>query len=244
MINEFQKEKFNNCIGKIYKTNNIKGIGTFQEKTLHKVIKNYYETNEENQEVKVNGYIADIFKNNQIIEIQTRAFNKLVPKLEKYLPDYQVNIIYPIAYQKYISWIDPNSGEEVSNRKSPKKGSFYDIILELYKIKKFLNNPNLKITLLYLNIKELRYLNGWSKDKKRGSSRCNQIPLELIDELELNDYSIFVPEKEKEFTSKEYAKTTKKTIHRAQVILNILCFLDVIEVVGKEKRMNIYKYKK
>lgn len=244
MVSGVKKEKFNNCVGKIYKTNIIKGIGTYQEKTLHKVIKHYYEDNEEYHEQKVNGYIADIFKDNKIIEIQTRAFNKLVPKLENYLKEYPVNIIYPIAYKKYISWIDVDSGEESDSRKSPKTGSYYDIILELYKIKKFLNSKNLKITLLYINIKELRYLNGWSKNKKKGSSRCDQIPLELVDEVELNDYSIFVPDKEKEFTSKDYAKWTKKTLHRSQVILNILVYLDIIEVIRKEKRMNVYKYKK
>lgn len=244
MINDKDKEKFLNCIGKIYQTYKLKGIGTYQEKTLHKVIKNYYEENEELQEIAVNGYVADIKRDNQIIEVQTRAFNKLVCKLDAYLNDYEVNIIYPIAYEKYIAWIDTDTLEEKSVRKSPKTGSIYDAILELYKIKRFLNHPNLKIKLLFINIKELRYLNGWSKDKKKGSSRCNQLPLELIDEIQIDDFSIFVPFKDNEFTSKDYAKITKKTVHRAQVILNILKYLEIIEVIRKEKRMNVYKIKK
>ena len=98
--------------------------------------------------------------------------------------------------------------------------------------------------MLFIDIKELRYLNGWSKDKKKGSHRANQIPINLVDEIILDDYSIFVPSKDIDFTSKEYAKTMKITIHRAQVILNILKYLNIIEVIRKEKRSNIYKYKK
>ena len=54
---------------------------------------------------------------------------------------------------------------------------------------------------------------------------------------------MFVPFNDEEFTSKDYAKKVKKTQHRAQVILNILTYLEVIEVVRKEKRMNVYKIK-
>ena len=36
----------------MYKINNTKGIGTFQEKTLHKVIKNYYDSLNNNKDAK------------------------------------------------------------------------------------------------------------------------------------------------------------------------------------------------
>ena len=244
MITNENKEKFNKIKGNIYRANEYKGIGTYQEKMLHRVIKSYYEEDVTFQEIKVNGYVADIFKNNQIIEVQTRSFNKLVKKLDAFLNDYNVNIVYPIAHYKYISWIDEMTLEEKSIRKSPKVGNITDVILELYKIKQYLKNPNLKITLLFIDLKELRYLNGWSKDQKRGAERCNQIPLQLVDEIVLDDYSIFVPFKEIEFTSKDYAKKLRITIHRAQVILNILKYLEIIEVIRKEKRSNVYKYKK
>lgn len=244
MITAEKKARFTEIIGNIYKTNITKGIGTYQEKTLHKVIKNYYEAKEEYQEVKINGYVADIFKDNKIIEIQTRSFNKLRDKLEVFLKDYKVNIIYPIAYKKYISWLDLETGEEKDFRKSPKTGSIYDCIFELYKIKKYLNHPNLKITLLFIDLKEQRLLNGWNQTKKKGAERFNQIPLELIDEIEINNYNIFIPFKNQEFTSIDYQKAIKRNLHCAQVSLTILNYLDVIEVVRKEKRRNVYRLKK
>ena len=242
MLTEEKKMLFKKCIGNISITSANKSIGTYQEKTLHKVVKNYFENNEENQEIKIGKYVCDILKENKIIEIQTRSFNKLVGKLDYFLKAYEVEIVYPIAHKKYISWLDYNTLEEKDYRKSPKTGSVYDAFKELYKIKKYLNHNNLKITILLIDIKEQRYLNGYSKDKKRGSSRCNQIPLELIDEITLNNYDILVIDKENEFTSKDYAKAIKRNRHCAQIILNILCYLDIIQIVRKERRTNVYKF--
>ena len=232
------KEKFQESINKCIDNTQIKGIGTYQEKTLHKVIKNYYEPNLEFQEIKVDGYICDIVKDDIIIEIQTRSLNKLVKKLEVLLTSRKVIVVYPIPHIKYLTWID--NGEIVSTRKSPKVGSIYDIAKELYKIKWFLNNPNFELTVLLIDLTEYRNLDGYSKDKKRGSTRYDCVPKELYDEITISDYRMFVPFDEP-FTSKEYAKKIKENLSRAQTLLTILQYLKVVEVIGKDKRYNVYK---
>lgn len=241
---EEKKSRFKNIIEETYDKCMINGIGTYQEKTLHKIVKNFYETDINKQEVKVNGFVADILNDNEIIEIQTRAFNKLVPKLNEYLKDYKVNIVYPIPYIKYVCWLD-NGGCLVSERKSPKKGSIYDSIKELYKIKWFLNNPNLKVTLLFINLKEYRNLDGYSKDKKKGSTRFDRVPSELVDEVVIDNLKIFVPyDYDEEFSSKEFAKKIHKPLFQIQTLLNILNYNSIVEVVRKEGKLNIYKLKK
>ena len=232
------KEKFQEAINKCIDNTQIKGIGTYQEKTLHKVIKNYYEPNPIYQEIKVDGYICDIVRDDIIIEVQTRSLNKLVKKLEVILNKRKVKVVYPIPHIKYLSWID--NGEIVSTRKSPKVGSIYDIAKELYRIKWFLNNPNFELTILLIDLIEYRNLDGYSKDRKRGSSRYDRVPSELFNEITISDYRMFVPFDEK-FTSKEYAKKTKQNLSRAQTLLTILKYLGVVEVVGKESRYNVYK---
>ena len=45
-------------------------------------------------------------------------------------------------------------------------------------------------------MEEYRLLNGWSNDKKKGSSRFDRIPMALVEEVEINcpgDYMQFVP---------------------------------------------------
>ena len=92
-------------------------IGVQQEKILHRTIKYYLEKDEQYHEIKVGKMFADIKKDNLIYEIQTAHFNSLRHKLDVFLPDYQVKVVYPIAYNKTIHLI--NSLGEISIRKSP-----------------------------------------------------------------------------------------------------------------------------
>ena len=45
------------------------GIGTLSEKTVHAILKNYYEPDEDRQEIPIENYVADIFCGGEIIEI-------------------------------------------------------------------------------------------------------------------------------------------------------------------------------
>ena len=65
-------------------------IGTLSEKTVHAVVKNYYEPDEDKQEIPIEGMYADIFTGNEIIEIQTRSFDQVRKKLDRFLPEYHV----------------------------------------------------------------------------------------------------------------------------------------------------------
>ena len=98
------------------------GIGTLGERTLHAILKSYLEPDSAYHEQKVGRYVADICRGEEIIEIQTRAFDKLKNKLGLFAKDYRVTVVYPIDVVKYLSWIHPETGEITSRRRSPKKG--------------------------------------------------------------------------------------------------------------------------
>ncbi|HET6786033.1 MAG TPA: hypothetical protein VFH18_08405 [Erysipelotrichaceae bacterium] len=225
--------------------NSLKGIGTLQEKILHVILKRAYQEDDHNHEIKLNGYVVDIFTENNVIEIQTRQFNKLRNKLIALLPEYPVTIVYPIPYIKYLSWIDPLTGESTKQRKSPKQGTLYDSVNELYKIKMFLTHPGLSIHIVFIDLLEYRLLNGWSDDKKKGSWRNDRIPLQYRHTIELHnqlDYQQFLPiELNETFTSKEFMKISKTSKRITQVTLNILQSVNVIEVIGKLGRLNLYQ---
>ena len=220
------------------------GIGTLSEKTVHAILKNYYEPDEDKQEIPIENYIADIYADGEIIEIQTRQMNKLRGKLAVFLPLYPVTVVYPIPREKWLIWIDEESGELSNKRKSPVKGNPYSAFPELYKIKMFLKDPNLRLRLVLLDVEEYRLLNGWSKDKKRGSSRFDRIPVALAEEVEINclkDYMQFVPyELEGSFTSKEFAKAAHIPVPLAQTVMNILYHVGTVTRVGKEGSQYLY----
>lgn len=221
------------------------GIGTLSEKTVHAILKNYYEPDEDKQEIPIENYVADIYRDGEIIEIQTRQFNRMRDKLKAFLPLYPVTIVYPIPREKWLIWIDEESGELSKKRKSPAKGNPFVAFIELYKIKMFLKDPNLRLKLVLIDMEEYRLLNGWSRDKKKGSSRFDRIPTKLVEEVEINclqDYMQFVPyELPEQFTTKNFAKAAHIPTQLSQTVLNILYHVGVVERVGKEGKSYLYE---
>jgi len=223
-----------------------KGIGVLGEKSLHAVVKRYMEPCPENHELKIDPYIADIVSEGGIIEIQTRSFEKLRGKLEAFLSAARVTVVYPIPHIRRISWIDPSTGETSGKRKSPKTGSFYDAFYELYKIRGLLAHPNLKILLLLVDVDDYRSLNGWGRDKKRGSSRLERIPTGLAGELAVGNgasgWDSLIPENlPEEFTSADYKIAAGLSLRDAQTALNVLYHVGAVVKVGSKGRMKLYQ---
>ena len=221
------------------------GIGTLSEKTLHAILKNTYEPDEDKQEIPIGRFYADIYTGKEIIEIQTAQFNRMRDKLEAFLPEYPVTIVYPIAKEKWLYWIDEGTGQISEKRKSPKKGNPYSGFAELYKIKMYLKNPNLRIHFLLLDMEEYKLLNGWGPQKKNNASKYDRIPLAIREEYIMErkeDYMQFVPyDLEEPFTSKSFGKAAHIPRSLAQTTLNILDYMEVVERVGKEGNSYLYK---
>lgn len=240
--------KFQNAREKIIGTQRERiGIGTLSEKTLHAILKNYYEPDEDKQEIPIDRYVADIFTGEEIIEIQTAQFNRMREKMDAFLPEYPVTIVYPIAREKWLYWVDPETGTISQGRKSPKKGNEYTAFPELYKIKNYLKNPNLKLKFVMLDMEEYKLLNGWGEQKKNHASKYDRIPLRIDKEILIErkeDYMQFIPyELEDQFTSKSFGKAAHIPQRLATVVLNILDHMEVVERIGREGRAYLYKVK-
>ena len=221
------------------------GIGTLGEKTVHAVLKNYYAPDCSMHEIPIGNFVADIFTGTEIIEIQTRSFNVMRRKLDTFLREYPVTIVHPIPHIKWVSWIDEETGEASPKRKSPKKGNPYQAFVELYKIRPFLQNENLHFKFTLIDMDEYRLLNGWSRDKKRGSERFDRIPLEFVEEVRIDrreDYMQFVPfDLPEPFTSRQFAKCAKIPMRLANVVLLILTDLSIVKRVGKQGNCYLYE---
>jgi hypothetical protein len=223
----------------------LNGIGTLGEKTVHSVLKHYMSPNHLNHEIKVGGFVADICTGNEIIEVQTRQFNKLRRKLQMFLTFAPVTIVYPIPNTKWIRWVNPQTGEISPRRKSPKAGSPYSIFPELYKIKEYLVDPNLKLKIMMMDLEEYRFLDGWSADKKKGSTRSDRIPTELVKELDIHGiagYQLLIPESlDYEFTSRDYKKASGQSLQISRTALHVLNYIGTIERTGKKGNTLIYR---
>lgn len=236
-FNELQNSNLNNKY-----ENNV--IGVLSEKTLHKTIKNLYEPNHLYQEIKIDNYYVDICKENNIIEVQTKQFNKFRDKITYLLSlnKYKINIVYPVFTSKMIYNI--SNGEISDPKRSPKKFRIPEVFHELYMIKQLLGHKDLMITLLLFEINEYREITN----NRRGYVCYDRVPTKLVDEIVLKDnkdYIKLLPSDLNEtFTSKEICLKTKTNVKYVNKMLNVMKYLNVVEVVGKDGRKLLYNVKR
>lgn len=226
----------------IKQENKQESIGTKKERTLHQYLKYYFCNDSIFHEQKCNGYIVDILKDDQIIEIQTSSFNAMRKKLETLLKTHKITIVYPIILERILYNFN-DSGELENIRKSPKKEHPLKIGKELYKINHLLNNKNLSFIGVVLKIFEERipYINRY---KQKRMTRINQIPYELVEIINLDSKTLssLIPF-DTEFDASMFKKKIKLSPRDTSSTLLALRALNVIEVIRKEGKKYIYKIK-
>ncbi len=219
-------------------------IGTYKEKTLHRVLKNYFEADPSRQEVPVGDFIADICGADGIIEIQTSGFASMQDKLEAFLPLGPVTVVYPIAKKKWISWIETDGTIGKKNR-SPKTGKLLDAVPEMIFIRRFLHHPNLTVRAVLLEIEEYRMLNGRrSLSRKRGSTRYERMPVDLFEIYDFStakDFTALLPfESGEVFTAKELSAALKFRGRAVSAATHVLMDVGAIVRVGKQGNAYLY----
>ncbi len=223
-----------------------KSVGLLAEKTVHATLKEYFESDHAFHEIKVGTHFADICKGEHITEIQTRSLGNLRKKLDAFLPNYTVDVVYPIPFVKYLSWMDPVTGEILSRHKSPKKGTFFDAGREIWALSSYLGHPHLRIHLMLIDMEEYRLQNGWSRDGKKGSERYDRIPIALKDEMVLTDGAsydkLFPRDLVGDFTAKEFRKATKTGERVSVSLLSVLVRMGIVLKCGQKGRAFLYRH--
>ena len=217
------------------------GIGILQEKPLHATLKWWVDDNPDHHEITLPcGKVADVYDGLRVTEIQTGGFSPLRPKLEVLLPHYPVTVVHPIPRRKYLSWINPDTGETAPPRKSPKVGIFAHALRQLIYILPLLDHPNLTVRLVLMDMEEQRLADGWGNEGKRGSHRAVMLPLTLEDTLDLTcpaDYAALIPDDlPATFTAAQFSKATRLQGRHLSGALKVLLACGVLtrEKVGRE----------
>ena len=197
------------------------GIGSLGEKTLHAVLKNYFEPHEISQEIKVGSHVADIVGQDGIIEIQTRNFHSLKKKLEKLLSVTDVTVVYPVAAKKDLVWVNADTGEAELSKRGGKKDSGLSIFYELVHILPFINDARLHFCLMFLHVEEVRQVTAGNK---RRSQRLERYPKALLDQQYFETTADFVRllPVTSPFTVKELQKAGNISPRLAQSTINVL----------------------
>ena len=241
----FDPERFLSVRDEVLASARVKnGIGTLSEKTLHRILKQYFEPLSALHEQKLGRYVADILNEEGVTEIQTRNLSAMRAKLAAFLSVTHVTLVHPVVHKKWLTWIDPETGECTGRRKSPKVGTVYGAFWELGVIPEYLSHPNLTVYILMLDMEETRLLNGWSKNKKRGSTRADRIPTALVKEYRFDtkdDYLGVLPDKLPDpFTRAELALLAGEPKERMYCVLRVLSAVGAVKEAGKRGREKLY----
>ncbi len=220
------------------------GIGTLGEKTQHAVLKRLFGPEEESREVKVGPYVADVFGEEGIVEIQTRGFDRLREKLTYLLQAAPVTVVYPVPQVKWLIKVQED-GALGPRRRSPKRPGPWEILPELYRIKPLLGREGLTFCVLLLEVEEYRLERPQVKVGRKRTVRFERMPVSLLGQVWLRgagDYGKLLPPGLSEgFTAKDFSKAAQLSLSGARAGLNVLRALGAVEVTGKKGRAYVYR---
>lgn len=220
---------------------NAEGIGVLQESSLHAALKRRYSRPGDDLEVKVDGFVIDIVRGDLLIEIQTRHFSALKRKLIQLTGSHPVRLVYPIAREK---WIIKEAGGAYSRRKSPRRGCFEHLFIELVRIPELAANPNFSLEVLMTREEELQTRDGRGSRRRRGWSIQDRRLIEIVDGklfASIEDYRSLLPAAlPPSFTTRDLAAALRQPLYLSQKMAYCLRKMGVIHLAGKRGRSYLY----
>jgi hypothetical protein len=131
------------------------GLSTYREGSLHASAKEIYARAGGLTEVSVGGYIVDVVRDDELIEIQTASFASAARKLRRLVADHRIALVHPIAAERWLVRVD-GDGAVIARRRSPKRGLPLDVFGELVAFPELVAHPNFRLELLMIREEEIR----------------------------------------------------------------------------------------
>ncbi|MDY6966927.1 MAG: hypothetical protein SVM80_13375, partial [Halobacteriota archaeon] len=220
----------------------MSSIGLLNEKPLHASLKEWYAEQGDQFEVSVDGFVIDIVRDDLLLEIQTGNFSSIKPKLLELVKSHRVQLIYPIAKEKWIVKLAKDGGSGVTRRKSPKRGRVEDLFWEIVSFPHLFLNPNFSLVVLLIKEEEVRRFDENGNWRKRGWVTEERRLLEVVDQRlfeDAKDFHGLLPGALGEFfTTRDLAEVMGIRIRLAQKMVYCLRKAQVIELKGKRGRAN------
>ncbi len=219
-------------------------INTFRESSLHAALKTWYGRSGDQFEQPVDGYVIDLVRGQQLIEIQTGNFTAMKAKLKALLPNHSVRLVYPVAQQKWIVR-ETADGQLVRRRKSPRRGQYLDVFGELVRIPLLIAHPNLTLELLLTHQDEIWRDDGQGSWRRKGWSIHDRRLLQVV------EYALFATPADllallpndlpQPFTNRDLADAVNGRVRLAQQTTYTLRHLKLLTLDGK--RGNAYCFR-
>lgn len=223
----------------------MSGIGLLNEKPLHAALKAWYAQPGDRFEVPVDGYVIDLVRDDLLLEIQTRNFAALKAKLKALIRAHRVRLIYPIASEKWIIKLPRLGIGKASRRKSPKRGRVEDLFWEMVSVPWLPANANFALEVVLVREEEVRRPVGRRKWRSRGWKTEERRLIEVVEQrlfAGLADWRALLPESlAASFTTQDLSEGLGIERRLAQKMSYCLRGMNVIELIGRERRGNVYR---
>lgn len=242
MIDERFAERFNSlCSARSYLLSALseeEGIGIYNEKRLHKILKRSICDCESCFEVKVGGYTADILEDGHIYEIQCAGLYPLKDKIAYYLgeTDYEITVVHPLVVKRTIIRAERETGEVARVRRSPKKEKVEDALPMLFHLAHAFESGRFSLSLVQIEVEEYRYSEA-VRYRRSGKYDSELFPTAFVGIEEFSsprDFERFIPSelRGREFSPAEYIPHTPL---KARDAYSALKFLAEVGLLSRRK---------
>ena len=219
-------------------------ISTYNEGPLHASLKAWYAQPGDVLETNVDGFVIDIVRDDLLLEIQTRSFASMKRKLQTLTETHHVRLIHPIAREKWIVKLDEARENEISRRKSPKRGDIVQLFDELVSFPRLLADPNFSIEVAFIQEEEVRYHDARRGWRRHGWMTHERRLLKVVEQRvfeQPEDFRDTIPAAlEEPFTTNELAATIPGGKRIAGRMAYCLRKMGVIDPVGKHRNAILY----
>ena len=218
-------------------------IGSLNEGALHRTLKELKTEKGDEIECHVDGYIVDIKKADRIVEIQTSNLHRVVPKFCNLMRNHPLQLVYPIAARTTI--IKSMEDGSVQKRKSPKRGTIYDIFSALVSAPTIISNPNFSLEVPLIHEAQVRVFDSNKAWRKRHWVIVERRLIESLNTYWFVDPSdlwlLFAKQLPPQFSTKIVAENVRITRRLAQQALYCLRLCGAVNIIGKNGNERIYQ---
>ncbi len=205
--------------------------------TIHRQLADRYAGDGGLTEVKVARFVVDVVVGRQFIEIQLGSFHKIRPKLEHLCRLGPTVLVFPIAREKRIIKLAPDSDAEQSRRRSPRRGSVLDITPELPWICDLIPNGNFAVDVVLTREDEYRRDCRRGRHWRRKYEIINRELLSVVRTVRLDqpaDYLRLLPRRLRQpVTNRSLAGRLGRHRRIAQTLTSSLRKMGAIEAAGR-----------
>ncbi|MEZ5286078.1 MAG: hypothetical protein R2712_14960 [Vicinamibacterales bacterium] len=220
------------------------GIGLLNEKPLHAALKAWVARPGDRLESPVDGFVVDIVRGDQLIEIQTRNFGALKVKLTALLASRPVRLVHPIAHERWIVRPGAGADDRPLRRKSPARGRWEMVFEELVSLPHLLCHERFTLEVVLTREEEVRRFEGRRQWRRRGWAIDERRLIDVAGTRLFRgpaDWRASVPAHLSSFTTADLASELGIRQDLAQKMAYCLHRGGVTELLGRRGRARLYR---